>query len=38
MANAKTVSRAGYEKLVEEREYLVTVKRKEHRQLCFRNV
>lgn len=29
MANAKTVSRAGYEKLVEEREYLVTVKRKE---------
>lgn len=29
MANAKTVSRAGYEKLQEEREYLVTVKRKE---------
>ncbi|MBO5577470.1 MAG: transcription elongation factor GreA [Ruminococcus sp.] len=29
MANAKTVSRAGYEKLIEEREYLVTVKRKE---------
>ena len=29
MPNAKTVSRAGYEKLQEEREYLVTVKRKE---------
>ena len=29
MANAKTVSRAGYEKLQEERAYLVTVKRKE---------
>ena len=29
MANAKTVSRAGYEKLQGEREYLVTVKRKE---------
>ena len=29
MAMQKTVSRAGYEKLVEEREYLVTVKRKE---------
>ncbi len=29
MANAKTVSRAGYEKLQEEREYLVTVRRKE---------
>ena len=29
MANSKTVSRAGYEKLQEEREYLVTVKRKE---------
>ena len=29
MANAKTVSRAGYEKLQEETEYLVTVKRKE---------
>ena len=29
MPNSKTVSRAGYEKLLEEREYLVTVKRKE---------
>ena len=29
MPNAKTVSREGYEKLQEEREYLVTVKRKE---------
>lgn len=29
MPNAKTVSRAGYEKLQEEREYLVTVRRKE---------
>lgn len=29
MTNAKTVSRAGYEKLQEEREYLVTVRRKE---------
>ena len=29
MAMQKTVSRAGYEKLQEEREYLVTVRRKE---------